>query len=51
MQRIGRPGDIANAVIFFASEQARCITGQVLFVHGQAREKRDFETTSMHPTS
>ena len=37
MRRIGRPGDIANAVIFFASEQAGWITGQVLFVHGGHR--------------
>ncbi|UCC44216.1 MAG: SDR family oxidoreductase [Candidatus Zixiibacteriota bacterium] len=35
--RIGRPKDIANAVLFFASEQASWITGQVLFVHGGHR--------------
>jgi 3-oxoacyl-[acyl-carrier protein] reductase len=34
MRRIGRPEDIANAVIFFASEQAGWITGQVLHVGG-----------------
>ena len=35
--RIGRPEDIANAVVFFASEQAAWITGQLLFVHGGHR--------------
>ena len=37
LQRIGRPEDIANAVVFFASEQAGWITGQLLFVHGGHR--------------
>lgn len=37
MRRIGRPEDIANAVVFFASEHAGWITGQVLFVHGGHR--------------
>lgn len=37
MGRIGRPEDIANAVLFFASEQAGWITGQVLTVHGGHR--------------
>jgi len=37
LQRIGRPEDIANAVVFFASEQAAWITGQLLFVHGGHR--------------
>lgn len=36
-RRVGSPEDIANAVIFFASEQAGWITGQVLFVHGGHR--------------
>ena len=36
-RRIGQPEDIANAVLFFASEQAAWITGQVLFVHGGHR--------------
>jgi len=35
--RIGRPEDIANAVVFFASKQAGWITGQLLFVHGGHR--------------
>ena len=34
MRRIGRPDDIANAVLFFASEQAGWITGQTLAVTG-----------------
>jgi 3-oxoacyl-[acyl-carrier protein] reductase len=37
LKRIGRPEDIANAVLFFASEQASWITGQLLFVHGGHR--------------
>jgi 3-oxoacyl-[acyl-carrier protein] reductase len=32
--RIGRPEDIANAVLFFASDQASWITGQKLYVGG-----------------
>jgi 3-oxoacyl-[acyl-carrier protein] reductase len=35
--RIGLPEDIANAVLFFASDQADWITGQLLFVHGGHR--------------
>jgi 3-oxoacyl-[acyl-carrier protein] reductase len=34
LRRIGRPEDIANAVLFFASEQAGWITGQTLAVTG-----------------
>ena len=37
LRRIGLPEDIAHAVVFFASEQAGWITGQVLFVHGGHR--------------
>ena len=37
LKRIGKPEDIANAVVFFASEQAAWITGQLLFVHGGHR--------------
>ena len=37
LRRIGLPEDIANAVVFFASEQADWITGQLLFVHGGHR--------------
>ncbi len=37
LRRLGRPEDIANAVIFFASEQAEWITGQVLHVGGGNR--------------
>jgi 3-oxoacyl-[acyl-carrier protein] reductase len=35
--RVGRPEDIADAIVFFASEQAGWITGQVLVVHGGHR--------------
>jgi NAD(P)-dependent dehydrogenase (short-subunit alcohol dehydrogenase family) len=32
--RLGQPSDIANAVVFLASERAEWITGQVLSVNG-----------------
>ncbi|MBQ2789334.1 MAG: SDR family oxidoreductase, partial [Thermoguttaceae bacterium] len=32
--RIGEPDDIANAVLFFASEEASFVTGQALTVDG-----------------
>lgn len=34
MKRLGTPDDIANAVMFFASEQAGWVTGQILSVDG-----------------
>lgn len=34
LRRIGRPEDIANAIVFFASHQASWITGQKLYVGG-----------------
>ena len=37
LRRVGRPDDIAHAVVFFASEQANWITGQVLYVGGGNR--------------
>ncbi len=37
MRRVGKPEDIARAVIFFASKQADWITGQVLHVGGGNR--------------
>jgi 3-oxoacyl-[acyl-carrier protein] reductase len=37
LRRLGRPEDIANSVIFLASEQADWITGQVLYVGGGNR--------------
>ena len=37
LRRIGKPEDIANAVVFFASVQAGWITGQVLYVGGGNR--------------
>jgi 3-oxoacyl-[acyl-carrier protein] reductase len=37
LRRVGRPEDIAQAVLFFASHQAGWITGQVLFVGGGNR--------------
>jgi NAD(P)-dependent dehydrogenase (short-subunit alcohol dehydrogenase family) len=32
--RLGAPDEIADAVLFIASDQARFITGQVLYVDG-----------------
>jgi len=37
LRRVGRPEDIADAVVFFASEQAGWVTGQLLLVHGGHR--------------
>jgi 3-oxoacyl-[acyl-carrier protein] reductase len=34
MKRLGRPDDVANAVLFFASREAAFVTGQVLYVCG-----------------
>ncbi|MBN2004516.1 MAG: SDR family oxidoreductase [Anaerolineae bacterium] len=34
LRRIGQPADIADAIVFLASEQARWITGQVIKVSG-----------------
>ena len=34
LRRIGKPEDIADAIVFLASEQARWITGQVIKVSG-----------------
>jgi 3-oxoacyl-[acyl-carrier protein] reductase len=37
LRRVGRPEDIADAVVFLASEQASWITGQLILVHGGHR--------------
>lgn len=34
LRRVGRPDDVADAIVFLASEQARWITGQVIHVGG-----------------
>jgi 3-oxoacyl-[acyl-carrier protein] reductase len=34
LRRVGRPDDVADAIVFLGSEQARWITGQVLHVGG-----------------
>jgi len=36
MRRLGRPEDVANAVLFFASRESAFITGQVLYICGGA---------------
>jgi 3-oxoacyl-[acyl-carrier protein] reductase len=35
--RVGRPDDVADVIVFLASEQARWITGQLLYVGGGLR--------------
>jgi len=37
LRRVGQPSDIADAIVFLASDQARWITGQLLCVHGGHR--------------
>jgi 3-oxoacyl-[acyl-carrier protein] reductase len=37
LRRLGQPEDVADAIVFFASEQARWITGQLLYVGGGNR--------------
>ena len=34
LRRVGRPEDVADAIIFVASEQARWLTGQLIYVGG-----------------
>ena len=34
LKRLGTPDDIANGVLFFASDQANWITGQVISIDG-----------------
>jgi 3-oxoacyl-[acyl-carrier protein] reductase len=36
VKRLGKPEDVANAVLFFASSDASFVTGQVLYVCGGA---------------
>jgi NAD(P)-dependent dehydrogenase (short-subunit alcohol dehydrogenase family) len=36
MRRLGQPEDVANAVLFFAGQEASFVTGQVLYVCGGA---------------
>jgi NAD(P)-dependent dehydrogenase (short-subunit alcohol dehydrogenase family) len=43
LRRIGEPEDIANAVLFLASEEASFITGQIFTVDGG---RMDFSTRS-----
>ncbi len=37
LRRLGEPGDVADVVVFLASEQARWVTGQLLYVGGGYR--------------
>lgn len=37
LRRVGRPEDIADVIVFLASEQAGWVTGQLLVVHGGHR--------------
>ena len=34
MRRLGRPEEVADAIVFFASDHSRYVTGQVLSVSG-----------------
>ncbi|UCD38711.1 MAG: SDR family oxidoreductase, partial [Fidelibacterota bacterium] len=34
LRRIGEPEDVAHVIVFFASEQARWLTGQLIYVGG-----------------
>jgi 3-oxoacyl-[acyl-carrier protein] reductase len=34
LRRLGRPQDIADVIVFLASEQARWVTGQLIYVGG-----------------
>jgi NAD(P)-dependent dehydrogenase (short-subunit alcohol dehydrogenase family) len=34
LQRVGKPDEIANAIVFHASDRSSFTTGQVLSVHG-----------------
>jgi 3-oxoacyl-[acyl-carrier protein] reductase len=36
VRRLGRPEDVANAVMFFAGRDSGFVTGQVLYVCGGA---------------
>jgi len=37
LRRVGQPDDVADVIVFLASEQARWLTGQLLFVGGGHR--------------
>ena len=34
LRRLGRPDDLADVIVFLASEQARWVTGQLIYVGG-----------------
>jgi 3-oxoacyl-[acyl-carrier protein] reductase len=34
LRRVGHPDDVADVIVFFGSEQARWLTGQLLYVGG-----------------
>jgi NAD(P)-dependent dehydrogenase (short-subunit alcohol dehydrogenase family) len=37
LRRVGRPEDVGDMLVFLASEQARSVTGQLIYVHGGHR--------------
>ena len=37
LRRVGRPDDVADVIVFLASDQARWVTGQLVCVHGGHR--------------
>ncbi len=40
LERAAKPEDVANLVVFLASDQAACITGQVYAIDGGTLAKR-----------
>ena len=47
--RLGEPQDIANAMLFLASERAAYITGQTLIVDGGATLPETQASAPQHP--
>ncbi|NIO00719.1 MAG: SDR family oxidoreductase [Candidatus Latescibacteria bacterium] len=41
LRRVGRPEDVANLIVFLASEQASWVTGQLIWIHGGHRMSMD----------
>jgi len=44
LRRVGRPEDVADFIVFLASDQASWITGQLVLVHGGHRMSLGLET-------
>jgi NAD(P)-dependent dehydrogenase (short-subunit alcohol dehydrogenase family) len=48
--RVGNPDDIAKAVLFFASDLAAFVTGQMLVVDGGATVRFPLPSPGAHPS-